>query len=47
MRCDAHPLLFTSPVTSALENTLDDDDEETDPALLGSPLNDDDDNEGD
>jgi hypothetical protein len=35
VRCDAQPLLFTSPVTTQLPNQMADDDEETDPDLLG------------
>lgn len=35
LRCDAQPLLFTSPVSTQLPNEMADDDEETDTALLG------------
>lgn len=45
LRCDAQPFPFSSPVTTRLPNDLSDDDEETDPALLGgaTELDDDDD----
>lgn len=40
LRCDAHPLLFTSPVTTQLPNEMSDDNEEFDPALLGGSVED-------
>jgi hypothetical protein len=43
LRCDAQPLLFTSPVTTLLANELSDDDEETDPSLMGGFIEDTDD----
>jgi TIR domain len=47
LRCDAQPLLFSSPVSTRLPNDLSDEDEESDPALLGgaADLDDDEDEE--
>lgn len=47
LRCDSHPLLLASPVTTVLPNTLSDDEEETDPTLLGGLAEDDDEDEPD
>jgi hypothetical protein len=41
IKIDATPMLFTSPLTTALPNTLDDEDEEPDDDTFGSPPPDD------
>jgi hypothetical protein len=46
VRCEAQPLLFTSPVTTQLPDVLSDDDEETDPDLLGGFADEDDEEHG-
>lgn len=46
LRCDAQPLLLSSPVTTDLPNLMTDDEEDSDPALLGGRTDDDDEEPG-
>ncbi len=45
LRCDAQPLLLSSPVTTDLPNLMTDDEEDDDPALLGGRTDDDEEEE--